>query len=98
MTAPDWTVLELHGLKQLIKDRAESVAASFHTTASADDLEQEGYIFCATNAVMVRDYHDGKADKLLGTAIWRALRDKVKTEARHGSQTVGLHRLYEQAE
>lgn len=92
----EWSVLELEGLTDLVKDRAASVAAMFPTTADADDLEQEGLIWAATNASKVRELH-AREDSLLSLRIWSVLRDKVKTEATHSSQTVGIHRLYEQA-
>lgn len=90
----DWSVLELDGLADEIKQQAGSVAAMFETYNTAEDLEQEAMIWCATNAGQVRSLH-AQGDSLLPVRIWSKLRDKVRTEASHQTETIGIHRLYE---
>lgn len=97
MTTPDWTVMDLHGVRDEVKRAAVSVAAMYPTFSTAEDLEQEGYIYLATNAEQVRKFH-AQEDGLLPVVIWRALRGKVRTEARRQADTIGIHRLYEGAE
>lgn len=93
----DWSVLELEGLQDEVRKAAGSVAAMYPTFCTAEDLEQEAYIYCATNPDWVRKCH-AKKDKLLGVSIWRALQHVVRTEASRQEQTIGIHRLYEMAE
>lgn len=94
MTDLDWTVMELERVGFEVKKQAGSVAVNFPTYMSAEDLEQEAVIYCASNADWIRECNE-KPGGLLGMSIWRALRDKVRTEARHQGNTIGIHRLYE---
>lgn len=97
MAATDWSVLEIEGVSDEITRQAASVAASFETFHSAEDLEQEAMIHCAMNPAWVKKCTD-VSNRYFGTAMWRVLRDKVYTEAVHQGNSIGLHRLHEKGE
>lgn len=93
----DWDILELEGLREQVAKAAASVAVMYPTTHDAEDLKQEGLIWCAENADLVMKLAEQK-DGLMSIRIWSILRDKVRTEAERESRSIGIHRLYEEGE
>lgn len=94
MTIADWSVLELPGLMASVRSAARSVGSLSTTVLSSEDLEQEGFLWCAENATEVRKLH-GRDDQLLKLRLYSRLYNKARVEMQRNERVIGLHRLYE---
>lgn len=95
--APDWSILENETVDRVLHQAANKIARTFAGVTTADDQHQEGSIWLASNAALVRQH---LSDKHTGArALYRRLHDRlfdgVKTDAAHSNQSVPYHSFVE---
>lgn len=96
----DWSVLEIPGVSHRVQMAARRVAVASGSQVhySHDDLEQEGYILCATNPDVVRNYLSMGELSHLYVWVRSKLFDKVKVEVSRSSKTYSRDQLLETVE
>jgi hypothetical protein len=96
----DWSVIELPGVSDRVQMAARrvAVASGLQIHYNTEDLEQEGYILCATNPDLVRNYLS--RGELAHLYVWlrSKLLDKVKVEVSRSSKTYSRDQLLETVE
>ncbi|MEV4642799.1 hypothetical protein AB0J80_36205 [Actinoplanes sp. NPDC049548] len=93
----DWSVLEMPGVRSRVEMAAHrvAVASGSQVHLDADDLVQEGFIICATNPDVIRNYlRQGELSHLY---VWvrSKLYDKVKVEVSRSGKTYSRDQLVE---
>lgn len=90
MTAVDWSVLSLENVDEDIALCADRLACQFPNIADADDLLQEGRIWAAENADVVRVYVNDERMGQFRNRVYSRLHTKVATEARKQGRQIPL--------
>lgn len=88
----DWTVLTPEVMDRALK-AAATVAREYDGVMERDDLLQEAYILCATNAARVKDYVAQDEYGHLYRWLWSRLTDLIRPAANRSNRTVAIDRL-----
>ncbi len=90
MTA-DWTVLNIAGMRDIALKAAHSVAAEYANVVEAEDLHQDALILLASNAALIRLYHDSGIRGFAYTWLRSRLVDATRPLAYRHNRTIPLN-------
>lgn len=96
-TEPDWTVLDLPYVQDIIRQAAKRVHNKYPNVTELDDLIQEATIFVVTKRDLQQSARDTENLGLLQRGIEHDLRDIVLPLAKEGQKTLSYDKLVEDA-